>query len=148
VLARDADKIRAIQPEVGALPADYTDDQQLEQVLKGLVREAGRMDSLILWLHLSGLRQLDSIIQTSLKLGGSCYHICSSSVADPSLENPGYLTNSALAYRRVILGYKRESNHSRWLTHAEISNGVYAAIKDAGQEDFIVGQVRPWELRP
>lgn len=52
-----------------------------------------------------------------------------------------------IRYREIILGFVLEGDRSRWLTDAEISAGVLAAV-DADQPRYIVGTVRPWHLRP
>lgn len=52
-----------------------------------------------------------------------------------------------IRYHQVILGFVRQGNRSRWLTDAEISAGVIAALQ-SDQRDSIVGIVEPWPLRP
>ena len=50
-------------------------------------------------------------------------------------------------YRKVFLGFIIENEHSRWLTHDEISSGVIFQIH-SDQSSGIIGQIEPYELRP
>ena len=45
------------------------------------------------------------------------------------------------------LGFKIIGSHSRWLTHAEISNGVIESLK-GNKTKTIVGTLHPWDRRP
>jgi hypothetical protein len=47
----------------------------------------------------------------------------------------------------VVLGFVLEAGKSRWLTNAEISDGVFAAIA-AQAPHSIVGTVEPWSAKP
>jgi hypothetical protein len=49
--------------------------------------------------------------------------------------------------RQVILGFRVEGGRSRWLTDAEISEGVLQAVR-TDADLAIVGQVEPWPARP
>jgi hypothetical protein len=49
--------------------------------------------------------------------------------------------------RQVVLGFRADAGVSRWLTDAEISDGVLAAIR-ADRAYSVVGQVAPWSARP
>jgi hypothetical protein len=47
----------------------------------------------------------------------------------------------------VVLGFMVEAGASRWLTDAEISDGVRSAVtRDLAYS--VVGQVEPWSARP
>jgi hypothetical protein len=45
------------------------------------------------------------------------------------------------------LGFVLEGNHSRWLTHAEISGGVIHSIQTQSKR-HVVGTLTPWYRRP
>jgi len=49
--------------------------------------------------------------------------------------------------RFVTLGFVIEQGRSRWLTHEEVSSGVYDAFVSARRES-IVGVIEPWDMRP
>jgi len=51
------------------------------------------------------------------------------------------------AARQVVLGFKLEAGGSRWLTNAEISDGVLEAVR-TDRAYTIVGQAEPWSARP
>ena len=50
-------------------------------------------------------------------------------------------------YRQAVLGFKREGDGARWLTHEEICAGVMHAL-DMAERRYVVGTVEPWNLRP
>ena len=50
-------------------------------------------------------------------------------------------------YQAVVLGFVIEGGKSRWLTNAEISAGVLAAL-ESGAPFRIVGTVEPWSAKP
>lgn len=61
---------------------------------------------------------------------------------DPSIALP-----EPCIYQEVFLGFKKEPEGSRWLTHEEISAGVVKAFA-AGERRQIIGQIEPYEERP
>ncbi|MCI0764280.1 short-chain dehydrogenase [Bacillus sp. TL12] len=74
----------------------------------------------------------------------SLFHILGSSASRlerRKIESP--LCN----YHRVILGFILQGEHSRWLTHEEIAEGVIAGIQSK-EDEYIVGTIEPWGLRP
>ena len=50
-------------------------------------------------------------------------------------------------YQAVVLGFVVEDGKSRWLTNAEISDGILAAIA-SGAPFTIVGTVELWSAKP
>ena len=50
-------------------------------------------------------------------------------------------------YQSVLLGFVVETPKSRWLTNAEISNGVFAAIASEAPHT-VIGTVEPWSAKP
>lgn len=76
-----------------------------------------------------------------------------SATADPS--HPDRLAKAAAVaeglancrLRQVVLGFKVEPGGSRWLTNAEISDGVLSAVT-GDLAHSVVGQVAPWSARP
>lgn len=82
---------------------------------------------------------------------GRYFHVLGSASADPSRPDPERLAAFQalrnIRYREIILGFVIEGGVSRWLSHAEISAGVLAAV-DADQPRTIIGTVEPWHRRP
>lgn len=139
----------AIEP----LQADYCDMNLLNDVLEQSVQQRGRFDLVVVWIHSTAPQAPFEVAKWvgDAQQTGHYFHVLGSSAADPSNTNQERLKWQSLAstfvYHEVILGFKVESNRSRWLTHEEISNGVLEAM-EAEQERFIVGQVEPWSARP
>jgi hypothetical protein len=52
-----------------------------------------------------------------------------------------------IIYAQVILGFMREKDTSRWLTHEEISAATIAQL-DAPMPRRIAGVLEPWDQRP
>jgi hypothetical protein len=52
-----------------------------------------------------------------------------------------------ITYAQVILGFMRENNTSRWLTHQEISAAAIAQINEP-MPRRIAGVLEPWDQRP
>lgn len=52
-----------------------------------------------------------------------------------------------ITYAQVILGFMREKDTSRWLTHEEISAAAIAQL-DAPMPRRIAGILEPWDQRP
>jgi hypothetical protein len=50
-------------------------------------------------------------------------------------------------YQAVVLGFMLEGAKSRWLTNAEICDGVLAALQSE-RALSIVGTVEPWSAKP
>jgi hypothetical protein len=71
----------------------------------------------------------------ALAAGGRLFHVLGSHASDvvaPAIEG--------MHYRRVQLGAMEESGGRRWLTNAEISTGVHAAVL-ADRPYFAVGRI-------
>lgn len=51
-------------------------------------------------------------------------------------------------YHRIILGFQVDHGTSRWLTHDEISGGIFQAMGPAPADTVVIGRVDPWKLRP
>lgn len=157
VLARTLSNLDELVKEsngvIEPLKVNYCDTDALNRVLKQSVQQRGRFDLAVVWIHSTAPQapfEVAEWVGDDEKMG-HYFHVLGSSAADPSNTNQERLKWQSLAstfiYHEVILGFKVESNRSRWLTHEEISNGVLEAI-EAKQERFIVGQVEPWSARP
>ena len=87
------------------------------------------------------------------RVEGRLFQVLGSAAADPShpwrLETARKVVDglSRCALRQVILGFEVEPAGSRWLTNAEISNGVLEAVRTDAPLT-IIGQTKPWSARP
>lgn len=133
---------------VSRVPVDYRDDAGLDRALA----DAGPFDDAVVWIHSTAPRA-PQIIARFVGGGGHpgrYFHVLGSGAADPesfssfrsSVERPDELT-----YHEIVLGFVREGDTSRWLTHEEIAAGVISSIRRPSDR-HVVGQVTPWELRP
>ena len=148
VLARSEAGIRAVAPDVDPIVCDYNDSAALTAAL------AARQpppDLLIAWDH-GRAPDLRRALAEHVRSGGRFVQVLGSAHGDPS--HPERLAEMARAarglpidYQAVVLGFVVESGKSRWLTNAEISGGVLAAIQ-SGEALRIVGTVEPWSSRP
>jgi hypothetical protein len=147
VLARNERRIRAIGAAVEAVACDYNDGVGLAEVLAQLEPP----DLVIAWIH-GRAPQARRTLAECVAAEGRFVQVLGSAQADPS--HPERLTEMSLAadalpidYQAVVLGFVVEGGKSRWLTNAEISSGVFAAI-ESGAPLSVVGTVEPWSAKP
>ena len=87
------------------------------------------------------------------QVNGPLFQVLGSATADPA--HPYRLGRAASVaadlpdcrLRQVVLGFKVVEGAARWLTNAEISQGVLEAVS-ADRAVTIIGQVEPWAARP
>lgn len=157
VLARDRDRLdrlaaRVPEGRLHGMSIDYRDGRELDLALQRATAAHGPIERAICWVH-------DEIapeapLRIAAHVRRAFHHVLGSASADPSA--PDGLAASrrrfaeaypTLAYRAIILGFVVEADgRSRWLTNAEISEGVHLAL--AGAEAEVVGVVSPWSARP
>jgi NAD(P)-dependent dehydrogenase (short-subunit alcohol dehydrogenase family) len=154
VIARNLQRIEAIAGQApGSIfpaPVDYRDRSAFDRVLCQVAADHGRPGRVFCWVHED--IAADASLQAADHAEGSFWHILGSAAANPAeplvlsrwrerFERPG------LDYRQIVLGFVSEGSTSRWLTDAEISDGVYNAAQ-ADDVLSIVGIVAPWSRRP
>ena len=132
------------------VPVDYREPDALQTALSGAVAAQGPVDLAVVWMH-DDADDAPLIVADHLGPDALYVHVLGSAAADPSdPDQPFAVELSALLgprYRQIILGFIQEERGSRWLTNAEISDGVLKGIA-SGEQRFIVGTERPWEVRP
>ena len=90
------------------------------------------------WASQSLLAAADAVAS-----GGRLFHVLGSQASEASAGVIAELgARRELHYRRVQLGAVGDATRQRWLTNAEISDGVYAAIA-ADRPYCSVGTVAP-----
>jgi NAD(P)-dependent dehydrogenase (short-subunit alcohol dehydrogenase family) len=160
VVARRRQRLEALAQTAAGLPGsihpipvDYQDTQALIAALEAAQARFGPIELALIWIHSTAPAAPLAVARRVGSPQHPCryFHILGSAWADPSRPNPerqaAFATLDNIRYREVILGFVREGGSSRWLTNAEISAGVLAAV-DADQPRTIVGVVAPWHWRP
>lgn len=154
IIARNEEKIdrlkRRIEPiqKMTKLLVDYTEKDKLRTAIRKAIQIHGPVSLVVSWIH-STAPQAPQVVINEVSASGEpfrFFHILGSS-SDPVAYKEALALPSQGHYRSVLLGFIKEKEGSRWLTHDEISNGVGEAI--VNDEPFnTVGQVEPWEERP
>lgn len=158
VVARDEARIRSLaagtdEPtKVLAVPADYTRPETWETALSHVLAASERFTTAVLWVHGSHRPVVHGLLADRLAPDALVLDVLGSSVLDPSanaLRRPAYAAPGA-AYRAAVLGFTDGAYGTRWLTHAEISEGVLAAVEEGPKAPLVrvVGRVEPWADRP
>ncbi len=155
VLARDAARLRRLSelaPGILPISADYTDGEALERALRSAVRRVGPIERAVCWIHETAP---EAPLAIASRVERVYCHVLGSAAANPA--NPEILARwrerfskrRNLDYRIAVLGFMRDdpTGPSRWLTDAEISQGVGRALFRGGPVS-IVGVVEPWSQRP
>jgi NAD(P)-dependent dehydrogenase (short-subunit alcohol dehydrogenase family) len=151
VVGRDPARLRRLADRapgrISPIAIDYCNSQALAEALEGAAARHGRPDCTVCWAH-----DDEVVLQVSDHVAGDFWHVLSSAAADPARPEilecwrerfcPGELN-----YRQVVLGFHDEAASSRWLSDAEISDGVWQAMQ-GGEALAIVGTVSPWSRRP
>jgi NAD(P)-dependent dehydrogenase (short-subunit alcohol dehydrogenase family) len=143
----------AFRGHIVPLALDYRDGASLRAALLATGEKHGQISLAVCWIHsvAPDAPHLVAEVVGSGPIICRYFHIRGSAVADPSrtrseAEKP-FARYPTLHYRQVILGFVLENGRSRWLTDAEISQGVITAIEE-DHEYSIVGVVEPWSSRP
>lgn len=130
------------------IEVDYHDDEQFRHELQKAFQKYGAPDLIVSWIHGSAPHALKSLIDERVKVHNTRFwklvHVQSSSRFFEKENTP---VPEKCQYRRVYLGFISDGTSSRWLTHAEISNGVFQAIQ-TDELETIVGTLEPWDKRP
>ena len=125
----------------------------LQTAVRGAIERHGVPEIVLAWAHTIGpvlnlARHLSSP-EHSVRL----HHVLGSSVRNPARKDAlsriklGFDQLPGIDWRAICLGYVRESEQSRWLTHLEISSGALSAIR-LRSPIYTIGQTAPWKHRP
>lgn len=135
---------------VGGFDCDYHDEAAFAAALKAAVDRSGPIDLAVAWFH---TLKIPAPRRLAEQVRGRMFQVLGSAVADPGhprrLETARKVAEGLpdCAVRQVVLGFMVEDGRSRWLTNAEISAGVLAAIR-ADLTYSMIGQSEPWSARP
>ncbi len=128
---------------------DYHKEDEFIEKLNKQIAQYGMPDLFLCWMHSSGkevferiMRLLDESPNTEI------YHVLGSAHYDPSnISKEWYKPCPNTKYRKIILGFKIDQGLSRWLFQEEISDGTIEAI-ETKVDEYVVGQIEPWDMRP
>lgn len=132
---------QALAREVGAdaVQVDWTDPVGTRDSLS---RHIGHYDVAVLWLHDDGV-PLARAFEDTVRTGGRVIRVHGSASADPKvLRRRDPDPRSDVTRQIVILGYHPDDgapDGRRWLSDAEISGGVVAALRDSALVALTVG---------
>jgi hypothetical protein len=156
IVARDARRIQVLAGQVSGriapAIADYRDLDTFAYALSRAVGDHGRAGRTFCWVHDEIAPEVP--LQAADHVDGPFWHILGSGAANPA--EPQTLSGwrerfrrrwPKLDYRQIVLGFVLEAERSRWLTDAEISDGVYSAAQSCDVLR-IVGTIDPWSRRP
>lgn len=152
IIGRDEVKLEnvkresAIPESVTCLPLDYHNDDDVKLAITSTIERNGPITLVVAWIHSSAKDAL-SLICRELDMSSETYnvlHILGSKASRIASQKIG---GTRCSYHRIILGFILEDTYGRWLTHEEISDGVIDGI-ESNCDEWIVGRVEPWELRP
>lgn len=172
VTGRRAERLVPLADEFANLAPvafDWRDADAARRSVEHALKTRGPCDLAVLWVHDSGARALDAIVETLVAHADAAsstvrlVHVLGSSADDPNAfaddAKPELLRREApprsVRYEQVVLGFMIEdpprggggSGVSRWLTNDEISAGVIDAIERPSIRTT-VGLTRPWGRRP
>lgn len=151
VIARGPARLqRLAAPNIHPLPLDYRDRLALEDGVARCTAETGPIARCVAWMHDD---DLDRALWIADHVREIHCQVLGSASADPSHPDrlarwqTAFTARTAPVLRLAVLGFAVEAGVSRWLTDAEISDGVGLAL-DGEQAVTIVGTVAPWSMRP
>lgn len=126
---------------VTPLLLDYNNHAELQEKVRTTIIENGGIDMVVAWIHTTAPDAL-KIIATEVSINKSkwdLFHILGSS-SDLKKVKREVILPMDCSYHQVQLGFLIEGNHSRWLTHKEISDGVIEAIEKR-KKILTIGQI-------
>ncbi|MBB6454163.1 hypothetical protein HNQ94_002614 [Salirhabdus euzebyi] len=124
---------------------DYHQTEQLSEKLSMAVEKNGEFDVVVTWVHSSAPDAIPTIMNVQHSKNYDFFHVKGSS--DYFEEDNEFQIPENCNYHEVYLGFKVVGDHTRWLTHQEISEGVKDSIHHK-RKQTVVGQLEPWDMRP
>lgn len=154
VLARRA---RAFAEEIGVsgFDCDYHDEAAFTAAVAEAARANGPIALAIAWFHTLKIEAPRRLAEAVGGPGapGRYVQVLGSAMADPARpDRLGFAASIVegaphCQLRQVVLGFQLEEGGSRWLTNAEISRGVLAAVASDAPLS-VIGVSEPWSARP
>jgi hypothetical protein len=142
VIGRDRAKLTLVAAgldRIHGISADYEDLERFQAELAKAKRRLGPISLAVLWVR-SWAPQSLLAAAAAVAPGGRVVRVVGSSASDASDEAAETLRcRLGSAYQEVRLGAVATAGGHRWLTDAEISEGVHKAIQ-SGAGDALVGE--------
>ena len=151
VIGRNAEKMQVLLDEnptrMTPVMVDYTNLVELVDQLRRIQNEHGPIELVVAWIHSTGQHVLPCLIESfSHSQPWKLFQVSGSSSNLQEIKDRLAIPTH-VSYHQIQLGFKTESGISRWLTHAEISNGVIQSILEEKPEQ-VIGIIEPRENRP
>jgi len=138
VVARRREPLDQLVEQAGAtadrltpIALDYHDTERLGRWLAHGQLMHGPLDQVVAWIH-GDPTPLWQVLQQEVRAyrqgGWDVFHILGHHAWDQPGEKP-FVFDEGCRYHRVILGAVREDASWRWLTHAEIVEGIWSAVQ-------------------
>lgn len=157
VVARREERLRRLADAADGAPgrllparADWADGAALRTALTAARETLGAFGLAVLWVHSPHRQRAQAEVAALLADEALVVDVLGSASRDPGglvPETPEAFRRPGIGYRRALLGFAGEGSRTRWLTDAEISAGVTAAVDGSG-ESHTVGRLTPWSDRP
>jgi hypothetical protein len=145
VVARDERKLAratAGEPRLHPLSVDYEDLDALAAALEEATASRGSIVLAVCWIRSWAPDSLRAAA-APVAPGGRLVHVIGSQRSDASAAATAEVERRGdLLYRQVQLGAVASGDGRRWLTDAEISAGVYDALR-VDEPYYLVGNVAP-----
>ena len=129
---------------ITSIAVDYTNLPELKLQVEKTLKDNGPIFKVISWSHsLDSLKTIVGILSNQQK-PWELIHVKGSRkyFQDDILEIPANCQSKS-----VYLGFVLEGDHSRWLNHGEICNGIIESIQKPTSSS-IIGVVEPYSRRP
>ena len=154
VIGRDPAKFAAMEREaqervehLTLMALDYRRLDRLGPWVAHMQLMHGGLDKVVAWIHGDAHPILEAIageVEQYRQSPWDLYHVLPLGASLESGATP--LKMDYGRYHRIILGFMGQGEKTRWLTHPEIVDGVYAALD--GGRDSQVGRISPYSQRP
>ena len=138
---------------INPVKVDYSDNEFFKEKLQNSINTFGEFETVVSWIH-SYAESSHKIIAGITGNGNvfcKYYQVKGSADQDPlniSVNTEeSFKKYENISYRKIILGFVKEENNSRWLTDTEISSGVIDAV-NYDKKLHVVGTIEPWKDRP
>lgn len=133
--------------QLSSILVDYHKCDELQEKLDQSMKDFGVYELVVAWIHSSApdvIPTVMKVIPTQRHEKIDFFHVKGS---QSFFEEDTTKASYNISYHEIFLGFKVIHNHSRWLSHKEIADGIIDSIQHR-RKKTVVGQVEPWELRP
>ncbi|KAB7667101.1 short-chain dehydrogenase [Bacillus sp. B1-b2] len=123
--------VEAVEQDSRLTPllVDYTDNSSFREALKSTLEKNGEIHTAVIWIHSYAKQAIKILLEelSAYSLDVQLFHILGSNAKLEKVKKAieGFFNGT---YHQVQLGFKIDRNHSRWLSEAEISEGIIKAI--------------------